>query len=138
MVDSRFTLLFIDTKVYPFAIMAFRYEELRVTKTVRFFIVNIYKTTKTFPDREKYGLTSQLERAATSILLNIAEGSARKTPKEFQRFITIALGSAMECHAAITIALDLGIIKKFQHRELSDEIKDIWITLCSLRTSQKP
>ena len=53
------------------------------------FVLEIYKITKDFPNEEKFGLTSQIRRATTSIALNIAEGCGRKTEKEFANFLNI-------------------------------------------------
>ncbi len=117
--------------------MAFRYEELDVCKDIRTFIKDIYQVTVLLPDSERYGITSQLRRAATSILLNIAEGSARRTPKEFSKFITYALGSLMECHAGLQTAQDLGFISESKRLEFEPKIQTIWKRLCALRNSQQ-
>lgn len=90
--------------------MRFRYENLEVTKDILSLITAIYSLTASFPPAERYGLTSQLRRAANSILLNTVEGTARKSKKDFQRFITMSLGSNVEVHAACKIALSLGIV----------------------------
>ena len=117
--------------------MAFRYESMKVTSNVRVFIKDIYILTKQLPPDERFSLIQQLQRASTSILLNLAEGSARKTPKEFSRFLTMSLGSAIECHAALTISLDLGYITKVTFKKYRVQIEDIWIQLCAIRNSQQ-
>ena len=117
--------------------MAFRYEELEVCKDIRILIRDVYKLSADFPSDERYGLTSQLRRASTSVLLNIAEGSARRTPKEFAKFITYSLGSLMECHAAINIACDLGYLADAARVDLDPKILILWKRLCALRTSQQ-
>jgi len=58
--------------------------------------LEIYKLTKNFPKEERYGLVSQLRRAAYSIPMNLVEGGARKGEKEFARFTSIAMGSCEE------------------------------------------
>lgn len=72
----------------------------------------IYTITKTFPKDEVFGLISQLRRAALSVLLNITEGSDRKSDVEFIRFLRIAYTSMEEVIAACYIALDQGYISK--------------------------
>ncbi|MBU0646253.1 four helix bundle protein [Patescibacteria group bacterium] len=84
--------------------MRFRYEDLRVGDSVLEYINVAYQTSENFPQSEQYCLTQQLRRAATSIYLNLAEGSAKKSKKEFCRFITISLGSLVETHAIYKIS----------------------------------
>jgi len=70
------------------------------------------KISKTFPDSEKFGLTSQIRRAAVSIPSNIAEGSARKGDKELIYFLHIALGSLTELDTQYLIAVRLCYIER--------------------------
>ncbi len=65
----------------------------------------VYETTKTFPAEERFGLVSQMRRAAVSIASNIAEGAARQTAKEFMHFLSMAAGSASELDTQIEICL---------------------------------
>ena len=74
-------------------------------------VETIYKLTQAFPDSEKFGLTSQLRRAAVSIPSNIAEGAARKGDKELIHFLHIALGSLSELETQYLIAIRLAFIK---------------------------
>ena len=69
---------------------------------------NCYKITSTFPAQEKYGLASQINRAAVSIASNIAEGSARTGIKDYKRFLEISLGSCFELETQLLIAQDLN------------------------------
>ncbi len=72
------------------------------------FIEEIYKINNKFPINELYGLTNQLRRTATAIVLNIAEGSAAGSDKEFNRFLSIALRSNYELMCGIEIAVRLN------------------------------
>ena len=70
--------------------------------------LDIYKLTAGFPEEEKFGIISQLRRAAVSIPNNIAEGSGRKSAKEFSQFLSISLGSTNEVDYLIMLSEDLG------------------------------
>ena len=81
--------------------------------------------TDTFPKEEKFGLTSQIRRAAVSIPANIAEGAARKSDKEFLQFLSIAQGSASEVETEVLIAHRLGFLEKQNYESLRDSLNDI-------------
>jgi four helix bundle protein len=66
------------------------HERLEVWRRAIDFVLFIYKETESFPKDEKFGLTSQIRRAAVSIPANIAEGAARQSTKEFKNFLSIA------------------------------------------------
>lgn len=86
--------------------MAYRFENLEVWKLARKFVNDMYEITRVFPKEELFGMTSQIRRAALSILLNITEGSDRKSDVEFIRFLRIAYTSMEEVVAACFVALD--------------------------------
>jgi len=71
------------------------------------FVKEIYLMTESFPASEKYGLSSQMRRAAISIPSNLAEGAARKGSKEFKQFLNIAQGSIGELDTQIELSLSL-------------------------------
>ena len=75
------------------------------------FVTEIYRATQSFPSEEKFGLTSQLRRAAVSIPSNIAEGQGRLTRGEFRQFLGQAKGSINEVDTQIEIAINLGFLK---------------------------
>lgn len=74
------------------------------------FTLEIYEITKKFPREEIYGLTSQIRRSSSSIPTNISEGCGRDSDAEFNRFLTIALGSANETEYLIMLSKDLNYI----------------------------
>lgn len=77
-----------------------------------------YKTVESVPSEEKYGLRSQVTRCAVSIAANIAEGSSRRSEKEYKRFCEIALGSCFELETHSLIAMKLSLVKQAQVTEL--------------------
>lgn len=88
------------------------YRELKVWQLGVDLAIEIYRLTSAFPKSEAYGLTSQLRRAAVSIPSNIAEGHARKTRREMQRFANIAKGSLAELETQLIIAGELSYLAK--------------------------
>ena len=89
------------------------------------FVTDVYKATDSFPDREKYGLTNQIRRAALSIALNISEGSASSSDREFARYLGIALSSTYELICAFEIAFRLNILSKTIYQKIMSEADEI-------------
>ena len=71
-------------------------------------VESVYRATKSFPNTEIYGLTSQVRRAAVSIPSNIAEGQGRNSTRDFLYFLSVAQGSLMEVETQVSIAQRLG------------------------------
>lgn len=92
--------------------MAFKFETLKIWQEAVKFANEAYSLTKEFPNREQFGLISQLNRAAVSVSLNIAEGTSRNSNIDFSRFIQIAIGSAYEVVTILYIALEQKYITK--------------------------
>lgn len=86
------------------------YTDLDVWKSGRILCKEIYLTSSNFPTEEKFGLTSQIRRAAVSIPSNIAEGCGRNHAKESIQFFFIARGSIFEIETQLYIAFDLNFI----------------------------
>jgi four helix bundle protein len=112
--------------------MKFKCEDLEVYNLSRELIVSIYKLTKKFPSSEKYGLSSQVQRSATSIALNIAEGSGKETNKDFANFIRIAIGSLIETDTSLKIAVDLKFISTDDYTKVDKSIEKIYFKLIGL------
>ncbi|MCZ8230485.1 four helix bundle protein [Flavobacterium sp.] len=88
------------------------HKDLEVWKKSMDLVLQVYQITNLFPDTEKFGLTSQMRRAAVSIPSNIAEGAARKSDKEFIQFLYIALGSLAEVETQYLIAIRLQYLNE--------------------------
>lgn len=90
------------------------YKDLIVWQKACDLAIEIYSITERLPHEEKFGLSSQMQRAAVSIASNIAEGSKRGTRKDFAQFIKIALGSTAELETQIFILSRLSYSKNIQ------------------------
>tara|TARA_B100000809_G_scaffold266892_2_gene332636 strand:- start:9342 stop:9623 length:282 start_codon:yes stop_codon:yes gene_type:complete len=88
----------------------FSFEKLEVWKEAIQLSKDIYKTTVTFPNDEKFGLTSQIQRATNSIAANIAEGTSRITGKDKAYFSTLAFSTTMEVLNHLILAKELEFI----------------------------
>ena len=99
------------------------------------FTLKIYKITQKFPVSELYGLTSQIRRAATSILANITEGRERQHKKEFLQFLSIARGSLGEVETYLMLAKDLGYINNEDFVNMEELRKEIGKLLRGLYNS---
>ena len=80
------------------------HKDLEAWKLSMDLVIKIYKITKSFPENEKFALTSQICRAAISIPSNLAEGCGRGSDKDTLRFLDIALGSSAELETQLLIA----------------------------------
>jgi four helix bundle protein len=105
--------------------MARSYRELLVWQKAKALAVQIYRDTEQFPKNETYGLTSQIRRAAVSVVSNIAEGQGRLTPGEFLHFLGQARGSLLEVDTQLAIALDLTYLKRDRYEILDHEIYQV-------------
>jgi len=95
--------------------------------------VMIYDMVKQFPPHERYGLTSQITRAAVAVPANIAEGNARSSLREYAQFVSVARGSLMEVETFVTIAARIGYVNESDAASLQIYINDLSKMLRSLR-----
>ncbi len=89
------------------------------------FVIKVYKTTKTFPEWERYGLCSQFQRVAVSIPANIAEGYKRLGTADKLHFMNIAPGSLEECRYYVLLTKDIGYINQHTHDVLNADIEEV-------------
>ncbi len=108
------------------------HEKLDVWKRSMDLVVRIYKATEIFPTHERYGLTSQIRRAAVSIPANIAEGAARQSSKEFAHFLSNAQGSASELETELLIAQRLEYLGSGGYFEMRNELESVGRMLVGL------
>jgi four helix bundle protein len=101
------------------------------------FVVAIYRLTEQFPKEEKFGLTSQLRRAAVSVAANVAEGAARTSTKEFRQFLSHSQGSASEVGTELLIALRLKYLSETDFKSLDKELDDVGRMITGLSQSLK-
>lgn len=114
-----------------------RYKDLKFWQLSRTFCKDIYEITASFPGEEKFGLVSQLRRATVSIPSNIAEGSARKTDKNFSRFLHISLGSYYEVETQLLLSSDLGLINVKELDTLNNTLLQIIKMMSKFNSSLK-
>ena len=87
--------------------LTLNHQKLAIYETSKAFVFQCYKLTRQLPVEEKFGMISQIRRAALSVHLNIAEGSSRRSEAERKRYYEIARGSVIEIDAALDIAKEL-------------------------------
>ena len=93
------------------------YKDMEVWKEAVNLVTMVYEFTETFPEREKYGIISQIRRCAVSIPSNIAEGTVKHSDKETLRFLDSSLGSLAELDTQLIISKNLGFIEEFNSLE---------------------
>ncbi len=108
------------------------YHNLLVWKRGVEFVKLVYKLTKLSPKDELYGLTSQLRRAAVSVLVNIVEGRGKNTDKDFLRFLYISKGSLNECQLYFELAKELEFIDQEQFEFIENKRGEIGYLLYKL------
>jgi four helix bundle protein len=102
--------------------LTLNHQKLDIYSFSKTFTLECYKLTKVFPADEKFGMISQIRRAALSVHLNIAEGSSRKSEVERKRYYEIARGSVIEIDAALDIAKDIGYLNNYDLTKLGESM----------------
>jgi four helix bundle protein len=97
-----------------------------------------YEMTRSFPDHERYGLTSQMRRAATSVATNIAEGCGRGTDVDFARFLQMAVGSASELEYLYLLSRDLEMVDVGLYPSIQEQIVEVKRMLTGLIQKLRP
>jgi four helix bundle protein len=115
----------------------YSFEKLECWQHARQLAVWIYKATKDFPAEEKFGIISQMRRAAVSIASNIAEGTSRKTAKDQSHFSTIAYSSTIELLNDLLITKDLGYLSDVHYTTGREMIEKQTLLISGLRKSQQ-
>lgn len=86
------------------------YEKLSAWQRCHQLALELYRATKAWPDDERYGLVSQVRQSGVSAAANIAEGSAKRGPREFRRFLDTAVGSLAELSYLLRLAKDVNLL----------------------------
>jgi four helix bundle protein len=108
------------------------FRKLKVWQKAHATTLSIYAATENFPAGERYGITSQMRRAAMSIAANIAEGSARSSDADFGRFLHHAMGSASELEYFALLARDLKLLDQPTFERATADVQEVKRMLASL------
>ena len=101
------------------------YRDLVAWQKARALVKAVYLLTASFPTGERFGLVSQMDRAAVSIPSNIAEGYGRATTQDYLHFLRIARGSAFELETQLVLASDLGLCGAEDEMRISEKLHEV-------------
>ena len=118
--------------------LTLNHQKLDVYQFSKLFVLECYKLTKLLPPDEKFGMTSQIRRAALSVHLNIAEGASRKSEVERKRYYEISRGSIIEIDAALDIAAALNYLVDYDITKLGESMVRSFKILSGLITHKVP
>jgi four helix bundle protein len=111
------------------------FRNLKVWQLAMELVEDVYRVTTTFPVQERFGLTSQLRRAAVSVPSNIGEGKRRKREKVFAHHLDIALGSQGELEVQLEIAQRVGFLRDAEYERLQRQTEEVGRMLNGLISS---
>ncbi len=114
-----------------------QFKNLKVWQKALDLVLQAYKLTDKFPDKEKFGLTNQINRCAVSIVSNIAEGAGRNGSKEFNNFLGVALGSTCELETQFIIANKLKYISDSELSNITSSLDEIQKMIFGLQKNIK-
>ena len=115
----------------------YKFQKLDVYKLALAYIKSVYLLSHKLPDRERFNLTNQIERAATSIALNIAEGSTGQSDLEQKRFLGLALRSYLETIACLDLIEAFGYLSENEISDLRNQGHQLFIKLAAFRKALK-
>jgi four helix bundle protein len=108
------------------------HRDLLVWQKAMQLVTACYELTRSFPDRERFGLSSELQRAAVSVPANVAEGNARRSKPSYLNHLSIATGSLAEVETHILIAINLGYIEEVQVESTLNQLEEVRRMLAGL------
>lgn len=118
--------------------LSLNHQKLNIYSVSRNFVLECYRLTKALPSDEKFGMISQIRRAALSVHLNIAAGASRKSDIERKRYYEISRGSIIEIDAALDIASDLEYLNNYDSRKIGEATINCFKMLSGLINSKTP
>jgi four helix bundle protein len=112
--------------------MAHPWKDLIVWQKSHVLVLEIYKLTSNFPEKERYGLIQQIRRSSTSVAANIVEGKSKNTDKEFSAFLYNSRGSLEETRYHLLLSKDLGYVDEKQFESLENLATEVSFLLNKL------
>src|SRR5689334_860253 len=106
--------------------------KLKVFHLADALVVDVYRLTTLLPQEERFGLQSQMRRAAVSVPTNIVEGCARKSTRDYLNFMAIALGSASELRYLHEVAVRLDLLPAETLKDLGPRFREVVVALQKL------
>ena len=111
------------------------HQKLAVFDLAQTVVLDIYRLTECLPATERYGLQSQLRRAAVSTVTNIVEGCARRSEREYASFVNVAAGSSAETEYLVELSVKLGLLDGGECVAIKDRLNHLVRSLKALRNS---